>query len=858
MKRLVATLAAVGLIPVVAWASASAGPESATDCTSPTTDPGAAACVSPAPADPVEPVTAPATTTIPAASDTTVAPEVPDSTAAPTTAAPPTEAPTTTPDSAAPTTTGAPTETTSPPTETTAAVDPNATTTTTTIDPNATTSTTAAVDPNATTTTTTIDPNATTSTTAAVDANATTTTTTIDPNATTTTTIDPNATTTTNVASAPPPDDLETAPVAPPVEAPSGRVVVPNGTFDTGQVRAITFPVAGPVSYVNDFGACRDNCTRFHKGNDLIGDRLQPLLAMHDGVIDHLIINHPTAGFGVAIRDDEGWRYDTYHMNNDTPGTDDGADDGTWRFLPGIVAGARVTAGQQIGWMGDSGNAEGSVPHVHVEIHTPDGQPVDPYWSLRAAQQAVNCAVGTVGEPLPVTPTTAPADPAATTTTAPPTTTAAPPAQALAGPTVDGTTTTSAPGLAMTTKSDAEAGADWLASGWTTAALPAGWRPFTVTGGHPGSGQVAAKFWISTQGYTPVDAAAARVGDPRYDAGIDCSQPAAATPSASIPAALGAILATIRAMETGGDYGTTVTTSSASGAYAFLDSSWGGFGGYARAKDAPPAVQDAKAAAYAAYILQRNNGDVSTVPVSWYIGHVPVGAEWDTVPVPTAGNKLTPRQYQDRWMKRYAQLIGDPSAWVTGAHDSGAPQAADTSASCHTVVIDVGDDDTPQYALDTSPFLPRRRRRAGGTQRPRPVRPWPCARRRSAAATRRARRAGGRHRRHPRGAGRHHDVRATLTSTTPPLARERLAALHEVERDRFRRQHPRSAQMAAAAGAHLLAGVPMAWMRRWPGRVPAVRGRGQRRDVPRRRWPRLRRPVPRRRRVDGRPRPSRR
>ncbi len=213
-------------------------------------------------------------------------------------------------------------------------------------------------------------------------------------------------------------DDIESGPVAPPVETPSGRVVIPAGSADGGQVRAITFPVAGPVSYVNDFGACRDGCARAHKGNDVIGDRRQPLLAMHDGVIDHLIINHPTAGFGVAIRGDDGWRYDTYHMNNDTPGTDDGADDGTWRFLPGIVDGARVTAGQQIGWMGDSGNSEGSVPHVHVEIHTPEGVAVNPYWSLRAAQRAVNCMVVPVGEPLPIPVTPAAGvDPAAAPTT---------------------------------------------------------------------------------------------------------------------------------------------------------------------------------------------------------------------------------------------------------------------------------------------------------------------------------------------------------------------------------------------------------------------------------------------------------
>ena len=136
--------------------------------------------------------------------------------------------------------------------------------------------------------------------------------------------MDPAATTTTTtVVPAPPVEDSDSAPVEPPVESPAGRIVIPAGVVDSGQVRPITFPVAGPITYVNDWGACRDGCARAHKGNDLIGDRRQPILAMHDGVIDHLV-DHPTAGFGVAIRDDEGWEYHVYHMNNDAPGSDDG------------------------------------------------------------------------------------------------------------------------------------------------------------------------------------------------------------------------------------------------------------------------------------------------------------------------------------------------------------------------------------------------------------------------------------------------------------------------------------------------------------------------------------------------------
>ncbi len=52
------------------------------------------------------------------------------------------------------------------------------------------------------------------------------------------------------------------------------------------------------------------------------------------------------------------------------------------------------------------------------------------------------------------------------------------------------------------------------------------------------------------------------------------------------------------------------------------------------------------------------------------------------------------------------------------------------------------------------------------------------------------------------------------------IDRARLARLHAEEEDRFTRTHPRSAELAAQARAHLLAGVPMPWMTRWPGSFP--------------------------------------
>lgn len=122
------------------------------------------------------------------------------------------------------------------------------------------------------------------------------------------------------------------------------------------------------------------------------------------------------------------------------------------------------------------------------------------------------------------------------------------------------------------------------------------------------------------------------------------------------------LLATIRALESGGDYTAQAAGSSASGAYQFLDSTWAAYGGYAQARQAPPAVQDAKAAENVRGILDAHGGDVDAVPVVWYLGHVPEpgSAEWDQVPAPDAGNALTPRQYEQLWLARYDQQRSSP------------------------------------------------------------------------------------------------------------------------------------------------------------------------------------------------------
>jgi len=119
------------------------------------------------------------------------------------------------------------------------------------------------------------------------------------------------------------------------------------------------------------------------------------------------------------------------------------------------------------------------------------------------------------------------------------------------------------------------------------------------------------------------------------------------------------ILDTIKAREgSGGKYNAQNDTSTASGAYQFIDSTWKlrakeagvDIKQYPRAKDAPPEIQDKVADKYVTGILKQANNDVSKVPVAWFSGNVE-GKSKDVSPEKIA-------QYQSDWLKEYAKHGG--------------------------------------------------------------------------------------------------------------------------------------------------------------------------------------------------------
>ena len=160
----------------------------------------------------------------------------------------------------------------------------------------------------------------------------------------------------------------------------------------------IVFPVVDHYTY-SSAGWLLTARDLIHEGVDVFAVKMTPVVATANGVIASVNRANDPAHRGpilccsLAVRHDSGWESWYSHLNNDTAGTDDGQG---WGIAPGIEVGTRVVAGQLIGWVGDSGNAETTSPHLHIELHDPRGIPVNPYSYLQAAVSPadVPCTIG--------------------------------------------------------------------------------------------------------------------------------------------------------------------------------------------------------------------------------------------------------------------------------------------------------------------------------------------------------------------------------------------------------------------------------------------------------------------------------
>jgi hypothetical protein len=162
-----------------------------------------------------------------------------------------------------------------------------------------------------------------------------------------------------------------------------------------GLVPALVFPVAGDVTYIDDFGQARPGGA--HQGNDLMGAKKMPVVAVESGKISFWTTS-ANAGCMLYLYGDSGTTYYYIHLNNDLTMRNDnrGKCVPGVSYARGLKDGARVQAGQMVGYLGDSGDANGIASHLHFEVHPNGGAAVSPYAYLQSAQRLLFYAkVGT-------------------------------------------------------------------------------------------------------------------------------------------------------------------------------------------------------------------------------------------------------------------------------------------------------------------------------------------------------------------------------------------------------------------------------------------------------------------------------
>ncbi|MES1227161.1 MAG: M23 family metallopeptidase, partial [Armatimonadota bacterium] len=152
-------------------------------------------------------------------------------------------------------------------------------------------------------------------------------------------------------------------PPAPHLESPT---IEPDNICMEPITVPLVFPVAGKCDWEDSFLAARTG--HRHHGQDLMAAKMTPLVACFDGTIKLGRPKTPGGHIWVTVKGDNGWTAQYYHVNNDTPGTNDGTGLDEYAFAPGIKDGDHVEAGQFIAYVGDSGNAEGGPSHCHFEL----------------------------------------------------------------------------------------------------------------------------------------------------------------------------------------------------------------------------------------------------------------------------------------------------------------------------------------------------------------------------------------------------------------------------------------------------------------------------------------------------------
>jgi len=114
------------------------------------------------------------------------------------------------------------------------------------------------------------------------------------------------------------------------------------------------FPVYGPHSFIDTFGAFRGDVSGdWHHGDDIFASLGAPVLACSDGTVFSVGWNN-VGGNRLWLRDGQGNEFYYAHLS---------------AYSPAARNGSHVKAGEVIGFVGNTGDAEGGAYHLHFEVH---------------------------------------------------------------------------------------------------------------------------------------------------------------------------------------------------------------------------------------------------------------------------------------------------------------------------------------------------------------------------------------------------------------------------------------------------------------------------------------------------------
>ncbi|MES1246946.1 MAG: M23 family metallopeptidase [Actinomycetota bacterium] len=119
-------------------------------------------------------------------------------------------------------------------------------------------------------------------------------------------------------------------------------------------VDGYVFPIYGESSYSDTYGGLRGDVSGdWHHGDDIFANLGTPILSVAHGVVFSVGWNK-VGGWRLWLRDDQGNEYYYAHLS---------------AYSPYAVDGAIVDAGDVLGFVGNTGDAEGTPYHLHFEVH---------------------------------------------------------------------------------------------------------------------------------------------------------------------------------------------------------------------------------------------------------------------------------------------------------------------------------------------------------------------------------------------------------------------------------------------------------------------------------------------------------